>query len=49
MSFSAAIEPEGLSMKDEAVRLYAEKHLGGAFAVSSAVVHKRIELQGLWP
>lgn len=39
---------EGLDIGDEAVRFAVEKYLGDTFSVSSAVIHKRIEIQGLY-
>jgi len=39
---------EGINPRDESVRPFIEKHLAGVFAVSSEVVHRRIEDEGLW-
>jgi len=45
----ALVKKEHMDPRDEAVPPYIEKHLGGLFAVSSAVIHKRIEKERLWP
>lgn len=42
------IEQEGLNPQDEAVRPFAEKHLGSVFHVSSAVIRIKIEKEKLW-
>lgn len=41
------VKAEGMNPADDAVRGYLEKILGDIFSVSSAVIHKRIENEGL--
>jgi len=42
------IEKSGLDPRNEAVRPFVEKHLGGVFRASSPVIHIRLDREGLW-
>ncbi len=45
--FKLEIKREGMNPNDEAIREQIEKYIGDEFAVSSTVIHIRIEKQGL--